>query len=173
MPAHPRRTGLAVAAALTLISADAGIAEIFVWRDGKGITHYSDAPPPAGTAGVRAGAGTGAVSVVPSAPQEQGGSPRAARPGPGGERTPAPAVRPAPSVEVYGTSWCPACRKAKDYFEGRGIPFRYSDIEANPEARRRKGEITREPVVPVVVIDGQVFTGFQAASFERALRSPR
>lgn len=36
-------------AALFLAAATAGASEIYQWKDARGVTHYSESPPPAGT----------------------------------------------------------------------------------------------------------------------------
>lgn len=38
-----------VCAVLFLVAATAGASEIYQWTDARGVTHYSEAPPPAGT----------------------------------------------------------------------------------------------------------------------------
>ena len=47
-----------------------------------------------------------------------------------------------PVVTIYGTSWCGACKAARQYFASRKIPFADKDIEKRrgrgPGARRRR-----------------------------------
>ncbi|MDF1555268.1 MAG: glutaredoxin family protein [Deferrisomatales bacterium] len=72
-------------------------------------------------------------------------------------------------VEVYTTSWCPYCRKAKEFFVSRGVPFTEYDVEADPAAAREKDRLAPGAGIPVAVIDGRVIQGFSAARYERAL----
>lgn len=37
-------------------------------------------------------------------------------------------------IKMYGTAWCPDCRRAKQIFEGEGIPYEWIDISDDPEA---------------------------------------
>lgn len=39
-------------------------------------------------------------------------------------------------IIIYGTSWCYDSFRAKKYFERNGIPFRWIDIDSNPEGRK-------------------------------------
>ena len=36
-----------------------------------------------------------------------------------------------PIVEIYGTSGCPYCKKARKYFDNKNIPYKYYDINKN------------------------------------------
>ncbi|MGC8827470.1 MAG: glutaredoxin family protein, partial [Anaerolineae bacterium] len=35
---------------------------------------------------------------------------------------------------MYGTTWCPDCRRAKQVFEAEGMTYEWIDISDNPEA---------------------------------------
>ena len=48
-------------------------------------------------------------------------------------------------VELYVTSWCRYCKKAKTYFRSRGIPFKEYDIEKDMAAARRKDKLRSRP----------------------------
>lgn len=40
----------------------------------------------------------------------------------------------ADTITVYGASWCPDCRRAKQFFGAHRIPYEWIDITDNPEA---------------------------------------
>lgn len=40
----------------------------------------------------------------------------------------------APSITVYGAYWCPDCRRSKQFLGEHQIPYRWIDIEQDPEA---------------------------------------
>lgn len=88
-------------------------------------------------------------------------------------RTPAPStkrgVETDPRVEIYLTAWCPACRKARDWFKSRGLQFSEYDIEKDAGAAARKHRIDGTTTIPVVVIDGKVIRGFAPKQFEAAI----
>jgi len=72
-------------------------------------------------------------------------------------------------IELYSTSWCGYCKKARRFFRSRGIPFTEYDIEKDKNAARRKKELGSPKGVPFVVIDGQGIQGYAEAAYETAL----
>jgi glutaredoxin len=78
------------------------------------------------------------------------------------------AVEPrAGRVVLYGTNWCGYCRKARAYFQEKGIAFTDKDVEADHAAaaeldgKRRQHHLGNG--VPVIDIGGQVAEGFDRA----------
>lgn len=41
------------------------------------------------------------------------------------------------AVTVYGTTWCAATQMVRRYLDRLGIPYRYRDMERDPEAASR------------------------------------
>jgi glutaredoxin len=90
-------------------------------------------------------------------------------------------VAPAPSaaggppvVTIYGTSWCGACRAARQYFAGRKIPFADKDVESDPAAARELADKAAKmgiPTdrVPVIDVRGRLLQGFDRARIEMLL----
>ena len=76
--------------------------------------------------------------------------------------------RTSPKVELYTTSWCPYCDKARDFFRSRGIPFTEYDIEKDNAAAARKNKLDKKRGVPFVVIDGRRMHGWSEAAYEQA-----
>jgi glutaredoxin len=79
-----------------------------------------------------------------------------------------------PVVTIYGTSWCGACKAARQYFAGRKIPFADKDIERDPEAARElaaKGAKMGIPTdrVPVIDVRGRLLLGFDRQRIEMLL----
>ncbi len=77
-------------------------------------------------------------------------------------------------IVLYGTSWCGACRSARQYFQSRGIAFVDRDIERDPGARdemvrkaRAQGVSVRG--VPVIDVRGRILPGFDRATLDRLL----
>ena len=80
-------------------------------------------------------------------------------------------------VTVYGTSWCGACRAARQYFSERKIPFADKDIEADPAAARElTDKATKMGIptdrVPVLDVRGRLLLGFDQARVEALLGNP-
>jgi glutaredoxin len=74
-----------------------------------------------------------------------------------------------PQVELYTTSWCPTCQKARAYFQQRGIAFKEYDVEKDPAAAERRKRIDPGRRVPLAVINGQKILGFSASAYRTAL----
>ena len=90
----------------------------------------------------------------------------------------APAAPPTaggpPVVTIYGTSWCGACKAARQYFTGRKIPFADKDIEHDADAARElaaKASKMGIPTdrVPVIDVRGRLLLGFDRARIEMLL----
>ena len=115
-------------------------AEIYRWVDKDGVVHLSDVPPK----------NRGSIARVESTtPSEK---------------------RTSPKVELYTTSWCPYCDKAREFFRSRGIPFTEYDIEKDKSAAARKNRLDKKNGVPFVVINGRGIHGWSAAAYEQALK---
>lgn len=82
-----------------------------------------------------------------------------------------------PVVTIYGTSWCGACRAARQYFSERKIPFADKDIEQDSAAARELQEkgakmgISTDRV-PVLDVRGRLLLGFDRARVEALLGDP-
>ena len=176
-------------------------ARLYKWVDDNGVAHFSDSPPTrANTSGkVEAVSGknkAGAPSVTYSDIADQSGrGPSTAAVGNGSQPTnhnvqttvgngqpkkqSPPRVaskrkskkRDVPEVELYTTSWCPYCTKAKRFFRSRGILFKEYDITKDKAAARRKKKLDRKGGgVPFVVIKGKGIHGYSERAYELALR---
>jgi glutaredoxin len=101
------------------------------------------------------------------------GQAHALAPGDAGIRS----VAGTPVVTIYGTSWCGACRAARQYFSDKKIPFADKDIEADPDAASELAEkASRAGVptdrVPVLDVRGRLLLGFDPARVEALLGNP-
>jgi glutaredoxin len=98
-------------------------------------------------------------------------------PGAGGDGGASPALASAggiPVVTIYGTSWCGACRAARQYLTEKKIPFADKDIERDPAAAREladKASKVGVPTdrVPVIDVRGRLLLGFDRARVEALL----
>ncbi len=77
-----------------------------------------------------------------------------------------------PAVEIYVTSWCPYCVKAKAYFDAKGIAYAAYDIERDAAAAQRFQRYGQRGV-PLVVIGGKAIAGYSVAEYEKALDAAR
>jgi len=83
----------------------------------------------------------------------------------------APLAAAGPTVELYVTSWCPYCAKAKAYFDGKGIAYTMYDIDKDSAANMRFKRYGGRGV-PLVMINGTAIAGYSVAEFEKALAAP-
>ncbi|MEZ5977251.1 MAG: glutaredoxin domain-containing protein [Planctomycetota bacterium] len=63
------------------------------------------------------------------------------------------------AIEMYTSSWCPFCVRAKALLDGKGLPYTEHVMDSDPaglaEAKRRWGH----PTVPIVIVDGELVGG--------------
>jgi len=55
-------------------------------------------------------------------------------------------------IVVYGTTWCPDCKRAKQFFGNQRIEYRWVDIEQDPEAMAYVEEVNDgKRIVPTII----------------------
>lgn len=135
----------AVFGLLALLVAGSGArAAIYTWVDAKGVTHIQSSPPPAGIKPLHVDGAAGEEVA-----------------GPGQKKN---------SVELYTTSGCSWCKKAKDCFRSQGVPFIEYDVERDREAAARKRALGSSGGVPFAVVNGQKIQGYSPKEYALALR---
>jgi glutaredoxin len=78
-------------------------------------------------------------------------------------------------VSMYTLSTCPWCRKAKQFFTERNVPFTYVDYDLADDATQAK--ILKEldaagaTGFPFVKMGDQVIAGYQPDLYAKALKS--
>jgi glutaredoxin len=151
-------------------------AEIYQWVDENGVTHYSDSPTedipaPAATENDEIQSADPAPADTPPSPDEtKNGTLDSNFFNILDETQEEQVAVNSPSGEIYETSWCPYCKKAKDFFRSRGIDFVTFDIEKDQQAAARMRTFTSRRAVPFVVINGQGISGYSVAAYEKALQ---
>jgi arsenate reductase-like glutaredoxin family protein len=79
-------------------------------------------------------------------------------------------------VLIYTISTCPVCRKTKEFFRTRGIPFDFIDYDLANENEQNKIAVEMMTGAghigfPFVRIDDVVVIGFNPERFEQILKS--
>jgi len=74
-------------------------------------------------------------------------------------------VRKRPKVVMYSATWCGYCRKARNYFNQQGIPFREYDIENSSKGRRDYARLNGTGV-PIIFVGKKRMQGFRAGRFQ-------
>ncbi|WGG51545.1 glutaredoxin family protein [Rugamonas sp. DEMB1] len=144
--------GFKLAAILLLCAGAAGgvHAQVYKWVDEKGVTHYSDAPPPPSGKAAKAKvelksfSGGGAAVELPAEL--------------------AAAVRNRP-VTLYSTAQCEACDQARAMLLARGIPFREKTVNtADDQAALKKAGSNGQ--LPLLLVGRGKQIGFSQDSWE-------
>lgn len=73
------------------------------------------------------------------------------------------------TVTLYATTWCPACKSAREYMTTEGIAYVERDIEASPSSRAIMRRLNPKGSVPTMDIDGEVLVGFSGDKIQSAL----
>ena len=153
---------------LILIVTGSARAELHKWVDKNGVVHISDTPPEEVAPNEKA------ESITPSK------SGLDANPHPPKKKTTLtqkllnlfrkkPKNSTNPTVELYTTSWCPYCERARNFFRSKGIPFTEYDVEKDKSAAARKNRLDKRNGVPFAVINGRGLHGYSAEAYQRAL----
>ncbi len=64
-------------------------------------------------------------------------------------------------MQLYGTNWCPDCRRARQFLSAHGIAFTEIDVDANPAAANEIVDRVGKRAVPQLVIDGEWFQPYK------------
>jgi mycoredoxin len=120
--------------------------------------------------------GDGSKFTVPGQPPP----PAAGLPPPGAgapRRGPAPAARNRDRIILYGTQWCGACAKAREWLKGRGVAFDDKDPERDPAAAAElHAKAARAGIqpdrVPIIDVRGTILQGFDPRRLEALLGTP-
>lgn len=159
---------------ILLAFAVSGQAAIYKWVDANGVVTFKDTLPPQGVEAEKVEPAPSFIdhSPVPAAGKESSasastasGTPRAAQPQEGR------VVKPSrlPKVELFTTSWCPYCVKAKQYLNALRIPYTEYDMEKTPRAREIRRRYDNGTGIPLAIIGDVKVRGFDPATYDRAL----
>lgn len=74
--------------------------------------------------------------------------------------------RESSKVIMYSTSWCGYCRKARNYFKAKNIPYIEYDIERSLTAKRDYDRLGGNGV-PLIVVGKNRMSGFSKKRFNR------
>lgn len=151
---------LAALCVFTLIdSAWLTAAEVYRWRDARGIVHYSDKPP-------RDAAAEQVVVDTREPPSPAARAPVGTEP----TAKPTPPLRPPQQFEIvmFMRPDCGYCVRAERYFQQRGLAWTNLDVAASRQARTRFDQLGGRGT-PLIYIDGQRVNGFDVARIDQLL----
>jgi glutaredoxin-like YruB-family protein len=74
-----------------------------------------------------------------------------------------------PKVIMFSTPTCTYCRKAKQYFREKQVPFRDVDVSKDQAAARDMVRRSGQQGVPQILIGNQIIIGFDRPKIDRLL----
>lgn len=122
-----------------LLATGAG-AEVYQWRDADGRLHFTNRKPPQQAQKVDVSDSNSYADSSDELPST-------------------------PRIQMYATSWCGYCKKARAYFRNNNIAFTEYDIEKDAQAARRYKAFGGKGV-PVIFINKRRLSGFNAQRFD-------
>lgn len=72
-------------------------------------------------------------------------------------------------VVIYSTPTCPYCKRAKDYFSHKGIPYVEYNVAIDRRAAKEMVKKSGQMGVPVIVIDNEIIIGFNQTRIDDLL----
>ena len=78
---------------------------------------------------------------------------------------------PAVFVTIYCTATSTETDEARHFFNRKGVPFEEFDVSTDPHALQRLQELSGQTDRPVIVVNDQVFVGFDDSQMESAVPS--
>lgn len=75
-----------------------------------------------------------------------------------------------PDVVMLGTTWCPYCAQARKYFHANKVSYCEYDIENSAKGEKMYQDINGS-VIPILMIDGKHYSGFDAVAFEQLMNN--
>jgi glutaredoxin len=73
-------------------------------------------------------------------------------------------------VTMYMTTWCPVCKKARDYLNSLGVNLTEFDIEKDPEKEKEwLRKVDGRKGVPVIDVEGIIMQGLNSEKITAAL----
>lgn len=135
---------------LLLLTASAAQAQMYKWKDERGVTHFTETPPPASAKKAEVkNYGTGSTGSV-DLPSEL-----------------AEVVRARPVV-LYTSAKCGPCDQARQLLITRGIPYREKTVSSDDDhAALRKAGSNGE--LPMLLVGRSRQLGFEAATWDGIL----
>jgi glutaredoxin len=133
-----------------LLCAGSAGAQVYKWKDAKGVIHFSDIPPASNRdrTEVRSYSGSGASG--PALPYEL-----------------AQAVRANP-VTFYTTSSCTPCDQARSFLQQRGIPYSEKTVTTTDDQQALKAAGS-DGQVPMLLVGATRLLGFAPDAWKEAL----
>jgi len=76
----------------------------------------------------------------------------------------------AKKVVLYSTSWCPWCKKVREFFNENKISFTDKDVEKFKKYADEMVKKSKQKGIPVIDIGGKIIVGYKPEEMKKALR---
>lgn len=73
------------------------------------------------------------------------------------------------NITIYSTPNCFYCKKAKEYFQSKGLQYTEYDVSRDIDKQKEMVQKTAQFGVPVLEINGKVIVGFDRAKIDASL----
>ena len=137
---------------LFLAAGAAAGAEVYKWKDAKGVLQFSDKPPPPSVAKVEVKSYAGGPQAS-SLPFEL-----------------AEAVRNAP-VTLYATTPCAPCDQGRTLLQSRGIPFAEKTVGKTTADQAALQQAASTDQLPALLVGRSVHVVYEAGTWNAALNA--
>jgi arsenate reductase-like glutaredoxin family protein len=74
-------------------------------------------------------------------------------------------------VTIYSTPTWIEGQQARHFFESKGVPYEELNVSTDPEALKKLRELSGQIDRPAIIVDEQVFVGFDRSQLESAVPS--
>lgn len=155
------RLAIGLTVALAIVGTDAS-AQMYSWKDAKGVTHFSDQPPPD-----RVDNKTGNKADSKAGPVIARTAPRTGASQPSLPYGLAEAARRNPVV-LYTTAACSACDQGRALLQQRGVPFTEKTVTSSADQQQLK-DAGSDLRLPLLVVGSSKQIGFEAVGWQEAL----
>lgn len=72
-------------------------------------------------------------------------------------------------VQIYTSSYCPYCIRAKQLLDSKGVEYDEVNLDKNPEKKLETMQMLNWRTVPIILIGDELIGGYdQLASLERS-----
>ena len=72
-------------------------------------------------------------------------------------------------VTIYSTPTCPYCKRAKEYFSQKEIPYTDINVAQDRDAAKEMIQKSGQMGVPVITIDNEIIVGFNQTLVDKLL----
>lgn len=72
-------------------------------------------------------------------------------------------------IVIYSTPTCPYCKRAKEYFQRKNVPFIEYDVSKDRKSAKEMIKKSGQMGVPVIDFNGEVIIGFNQSHLDELL----